>query len=212
MDDLAAIIHSLKAPVANIKLAIKLLKSKDDRNQKYLDMIDLECDRQILLIEDLLLAEKLKEWKVDNRPILLRFWFYRLVEQHKSLGADRGLVIRFAIERTLEIHADSNALEAIFAELLRNACKYTPVGGEIKISATRSSIAIANRGYIPEKDIPRIFDRFYRVPGGDPDRQGGSGLGLAIVKRVVELLGYSIACHCADGWIEFRVDLDDRHR
>jgi signal transduction histidine kinase len=90
----------------------------------------------------------------------------------------------------------------LLAELLNNACKYTPSNGEIRFSikqdidlynpkptASITSFEVSNQAEIPTTEIPHIFDKFYRVPNADPWKQGGTGLGLTLVKKLVEQLG-----------------------
>jgi len=86
----------------------------------------------------------------------------------------------------------------VFAELLNNACKYTPPGETISVSAIAEAddqvqIVVANTGVeIPASELPRIFDKFYRVPSSDPWKQGGTGLGLALVQKLLWHIGGQI--------------------
>lgn len=106
----------------------------------------------------------------------------------------------------LLILADIKLLKRVIVELLNNACKYTPEGGDICIEAHRNSFLLSP---IPEKEeltlivrndcigiskknVNKIFEKFYRVPGTDIHNSGGTGLGLAIVKKSVELMNASI--------------------
>ena len=88
---------------------------------------------------------------------------------------------------------DSLRLEHILNELLHNACKYTPSGEVITVSAQATSetieICVSNSGVeISPIECDRIFDKFYRIPSNDPWKHGGTGLGLALVKKRVEHL------------------------
>jgi signal transduction histidine kinase len=92
---------------------------------------------------------------------------------------------------------DIGLIQRVLENLVRNAIKFTPAGGEVTISiAERSdslSVAVSDNGPgIPDDDIPRIFDRFYRSVNGEEARSDSSGLGLAIVKRILDLHGSRI--------------------
>ena len=88
-------------------------------------------------------------------------------------------------------------MRRILAELLNNACKYTPPGESIHLKVIAElgqfQLQVSNTGVeIPVQELPRIFDKFYRIPRGDRWEQGGAGLGLALVKGLVNRLAGSI--------------------
>jgi signal transduction histidine kinase len=98
---------------------------------------------------------------------------------------------------------DIEFLERILGELLGNACKYTPAGEKLLISArpdaAKIQIQICNTGVmIPPEECDRIFDKFYRIPSSDPWKYGGTGLGLALVKKLVTILQGSIQASSHD--------------
>jgi signal transduction histidine kinase len=112
------------------------------------------------------------------------------------------------------ILSDRASLERILAELLNNACKYTPTDGTIRVEVSHTlktasepqsviRFVIANEQEIPAAELPRIFEKFYRVPNADPWKQGGTGLGLALVQRLVERLKGTITVDSAAGWTTF---------
>ena len=87
---------------------------------------------------------------------------------------------------------DIGLIQRVLENLVRNAIRFTPQGGEITLSVSRRpesvTVAVSDTGCgIPDEDIPRIFDRFYRSENGEEARSGSSGLGLAIVKRILDL-------------------------
>jgi two-component system phosphate regulon sensor histidine kinase PhoR len=96
------------------------------------------------------------------------------------------------------VMADQGRLEQVVVNLLENAIKYTPDGGTVRLSAEEEGeyirVTIADSGIgIPFKDLPRIFERFYRVDEARTREQGGTGLGLAIVKHIVQLHGGTVS-------------------
>ncbi len=113
------------------------------------------------------------------------------------------------------------SLERVFNELLNNACKYTPVGGEIVLSVESnfspaltsagttpiSIFTISNSSEIPATELGRIFDKFYRVFQADRWQQGGTGLGLALVKKLIEQLQGTISVDSSSGWTTFTIVL-----
>lgn len=115
-------------------------------------------------------------------------------------------------------------LERILTELLQNACKYTPVGETITVSATTTDVdetvlgqsstvpsfllTVSNSGVeISDSDRVYIFDKFYRIPNRGPWKHGGTGLGLALVKRLVERMAGSIKVASANNQVCFTVKL-----
>jgi len=96
--------------------------------------------------------------------------------------------------------------------LLNNACKYTPPGERILLSARRHQdkiiLRVTNYGVvIPANELPRIFDKFYRVPSTDSWKQGGTGLGLALVQKRVGRLGGTIEVESGEGKTCFTIKL-----
>jgi two-component system sensor histidine kinase BaeS len=96
----------------------------------------------------------------------------------------------------------------VLANLLQNAVRYTPEGGRVSVSAERRPgdvlVSVSNTGEgIPEADLPRVFERFYRVEKSRDRARGGAGIGLAIVKQLVELSGGRVGAESAVGTTRF---------
>jgi signal transduction histidine kinase len=108
------------------------------------------------------------------------------------------------------------SLERILKELMTNACKYTPPNGDILLHVqavevdelNMIAIVVQNFGIeIPAVELPRIFDKFYRIPQSDPWKQGGTGLGLAIVQRLTARIGGTIGVVSESGYTQFTIQL-----
>ena len=115
----------------------------------------------------------------------------------------KNVVIRNEAQQS-RIIADQGRLEQVLINLLENAVKYTPKGGMIRLFTEDEGgfvrISVADTGIgIPTKDIPRIFERFYRVDEARSREQGGTGLGLSIVKHIVHLHGGEVSVSSEQG-------------
>lgn len=226
--------HELRSPVANMRMAIRMLQvaiaqeraAAEGANPKaagsvdrYLQILDAECDREIRLINDLLDLQRLEagEQPLVMEPIWLQDWLPRVVTPFYDRARDHQQTLRVTIPQALPVLiADPAILERIVAELLNNACKYTPQDGQIIINLQTVTqppldsmqIQISNTvGEISANDLTHIFDNFYRIPNADPWKQGGTGLGLALVKKQVELLGGKITVASIPGQLCFTVEL-----
>lgn len=216
-DFLSTVSHELRSPMANIQMGIELLKiSKSaESSQRYLKILQDECKREMDLINDLLDLQRLEAGAqtFTAEPILLEDWLPPVIEGFYERAE--------AHHQTLELHlapqlpaivSDQVSLQRVMMELVNNACKYTPPEGQIKVSASLTAshmeLAVSNSGSeIPDNELPRIFEKFYRVPQSDPWKRGGTGLGLALVKKLVECLGGSISVQSAAGQTTFTVFL-----
>jgi len=227
---LSTVSHELRTPITNIKMAIQMLRnsSTDDRRAKYIGILEQEAVREAELINDLLDLQQLQAAPrpVELEPIELQDWLPRLLEpfqlrftarQHQfQMEADLGLPT---------IATEVASLRRILAELLNNACKYTAPGGQISLIVAMEpitepiteitqpeqiSFTISNQAIIPEVEISKIFDKFYRCPNADPWKQGGTGLGLALVQKLVERLQGEIQVTSQAGWTQFKITLPAR--
>jgi PAS domain S-box-containing protein len=215
--------HELRSPLSNMKMIIQILQMSfiSEENQRYLVMLSDECDREMALINDLLdlqrleaedsllltpdmlLLEQLIPWVIS--PFEVRFQEH---QQTLQLNIPSNLPVLFS---------DATTLERILGELVNNACKYTPSGGEIILSVDyhpgenppKTIISIRNSVEIPQAELPQIFNKFYRLPNADIWNQGGTGLGLSIVQKLVEQLQGIIVLESSDGWTNFKIILSD---
>ena len=222
-DFLSTVSHELRTPIANMKMAIQMLKvsgGSDERQKRYLEILQAECARESELINDLLDLQKLEAESYSiklNEAVSLQEMLPSIIESFRVRTGQRQQTLQINLTSDLPpLTFDRASLERILAELLNNACKYTPVGGEIvvgvydKPTEAATILAISNPAEIPADQLPRIFDKFYRVPQGDPWKQGGTGLGLALVKKLVEHLQGTIEVESSNDWTTFTVVLPNQ--
>jgi two-component system heavy metal sensor histidine kinase CusS len=130
-----------------------------------------------------------------------------LLEYYAPLAEDSD--VQMLREGEAVVHGDRHMLRRALSNLLDNAMRFTPAGGQIKVTlGPGPKINVANSGLaIDPAALPRLFDRFYRV---DPARREGSsehaGLGLAITRSIVQAHGGRIRAECEDGWTRFLIE------
>ena len=230
---LSTVSHELRTPLANIKMAIHMLRISPtpDRRQVYLEILETECTRETDLINALLDLQRLEAatCPIDLEPVNLEVWLPTIIDPFYTRAQDRHQELRVECDRHLPtISSNRASLGRILAELLNNACKYTANDGEIYLkveckkgdweqggqrknsrqaSAMASEIqfTLSNQSSISLEELPRIFEKFYRVPNADPWKQGGTGLGLALVQKLVEQLQGKIEVESSNGWTNFTV-------
>jgi signal transduction histidine kinase len=225
-DFLSTVSHELRTPVANMKMAIRMLEimmspedlSRQQRSKAthYLQILHDECQREISLINDLLDLQRLEAGKqsLALETIQLQVWLPQVVKpfEERAQAQQQTLQLNLPAENLPPLISELPSLERILAELLNNACKYTPPGEQIIICVRGDrncvQLKVSNSGNeIPASELSRIFDKFYRVPSADPWKRGGTGLGLALVQRLAEHLGGSVRVESANNLTTFTVEL-----
>lgn len=217
-DFLSTVAHELRTPITNMKMAIHLLKlvGSDDQHNHYLKILQDECARETGLINDLLDLQRLEAAArpLASEKIDLADWLPHIVEPFQERAETQQQTLKIEIVSGLPpLICDPPSLEQVLAELINNACKYTPSGGEILITASsltplQIELSVSNSGVtIPETELARIFEKFYRIPHTDSRKQEGTGLGLALVKKLVEYLGGTIQAKNQPEQITFTVQL-----
>jgi signal transduction histidine kinase len=194
--------HELKTPLTAIKANIDFILSGKGGNvpddlRSHLLTIQRNTNRIQGTMDDMLDLTRIKSGRllIDPEPILL----CEAVEGyiHEVKPVDKNLTIQVDIPEDLLVYADRNRLHDIFINLLSNAFKFTPEGGNVSIIASQKGDdifhEIQDTGIgIPEDKLQKIFEEFYQVEG---NKYGGTGLGLSIARRVIEEHGGRI-------WVE----------
>ncbi|MEH1937615.1 MAG: response regulator [Nostoc sp.] len=222
-DFLNLVSHELRSPLSNMKVMIQMLQlsTSAEEAQRYLELMESECDRELGLINYLLDLQRLESSSypvITPDALLLQQWLLWVIEPFQIRVQEHQQTLQLNLPSNLpSLFSDGISLERILVELLNNACKYTPVRGEIILSVSYNSsetpaktiITTSNSAEIPVTDLSRIFEKFYRVPNADIWNQGGSGLGLPIVQKLVEQLQGNIQVESGNGWTTFTLTLTD---
>jgi two-component system phosphate regulon sensor histidine kinase PhoR len=202
-DFVANVSHELKTPLAVIKSSVEALTDgaaeEPEPRGMFLSQVMREADRLEELIQDLLSLARIESGNLGLEPqaIVLGRAITDCVERHQARAEAKTLTMveRPPIDEPADVAAwaDADALRQVMDNLVDNAIKYTPNGGRITVrwSATPESVSfeVADTGVgIPETDLPRIFERFYRVDKARSRAVGGTGLGLSIVKHLVQVM------------------------
>ncbi|MEN9221022.1 MAG: GAF domain-containing protein [Thermostichus sp. BF3_bins_97] len=239
-DFLSTVSHELRTPMANMKMSIHLLRLVLEdlqvassphwaKAERYLGILQQECARETELINDLLDLQRLESGvqRLQWEWISLRQWLPSVLKPFEMRTQQRQQSLSLTLDPAVhQICTDCSSLGRILAELLNNACKYSPPSAQIHLQVSPAppaasplgsdsplltpavSFAVTNTGVeIPVDQQERIFDKFYRIPAGDPWRQGGTGLGLALIRQMVLRLKGAIQVSSGNNQTCFRVDL-----
>ncbi len=198
-DFVANVSHELRTPLTTIKgYAETLLEGalKEDVASQFVQVIKRHTDRLTKIVEDLLVLSKIesKEFRLNLEFLSLPELINEVLDLAKDAAVKKNISItKNEISPSLLVEADRDYIEQVLVNLLDNAIKYTPEGGKVTVSAIEKDqkeieISVQDNGIgIPQKDLPRIFERFYRVDKGRSQELGGTGLGLSIVKHIIQV-------------------------
>lgn len=205
--------HELRTPLTSILGYTELLMNREfppDERRTFVETVYTQAEQLAQLVEDLLSVSRLDAGQIKlNRWIVsLRELVGELTKQlYAQLGDKHRLVIEMP-DKEPPLYVDKDKVRQVLVNLLSNAIKYSPEGGQITLTVRQATaralpaqhpagrfmlVSVRDQGMgISAADIPRIFERFYRVDNSNTRRIGGTGLGLAITKALVELHGGQI--------------------
>lgn len=214
--------QELRTPLTHMKTALSLLNSpnlKPTQRQRYLQMLNNLCDRQSSLITGLLdLVELERNLDLTTlESVRLCDIVPGVVSTYQPLAEEKGIILSYTVPNDLPaVRCVTGRLRQIVINLLHNSIKFTPNGGQVSVRAflggtsqregiqKASTTTLGKSNYvqlefrdtgigIAENEIPKIFDRFYRVRSGTTEDKGGAGLGLMIVQQLLRRCGGSIS-------------------
>jgi PAS domain S-box-containing protein len=209
---IAMVTHELRAPIAAVEqqLTVILNKMAGEITEKQEQLLNRAKERTkglLNLIKDLLDLSKIEAGKMVQykERLSLQEVIQRVVDLMRVEAENKKLDLQFSSSPQVSlIHADRNSMEGIFMNLISNAIKYTPEGGKIWVTLgeeggfVKATVSDTGIG-LKKEDIPRIFDKFYRVKTTETRQIVGTGLGLSIVKSIVDAHLGSISVESEEG-------------
>jgi len=196
-DFVANVSHELKTPITSIKGFSETLldgaMNDPDTLKSFLDIILMESDRLQSLIQDLLELSKIEKqgFELSLHEVEIAGLIEDVIPILKEKAKSKDISLQTSFESRGHAEVDSYRLKQVFINLVSNAIVYTPKGGYVLISVTEDKemvhVSVKDNGMgISKEELPRIFERFYRVDKARSRNSGGTGLGLAIVKHIIE--------------------------
>jgi PAS domain S-box-containing protein len=214
--------HELRTPITTIKLYAHLMRQQPEKWEEYLDVLAEEADHQARLVESILQISRIDAGRLemDPHPTFLNELTEATTASHYVLAREQGLTLEYhpspqpsprrgegAGEGPVAL-VDPERIRQVLNNLVGNAIRYTPEGGTVTVSTGEdeaqgrmwATITVRDTGIgIPEKDLPHIFDRFFRGMEPRSMQISGTGLGLAITEEIVELHGGRVTVESEEG-------------
>ncbi len=209
---IAMVAHELRAPLAAVEQQLTVILNKmagevTAKQQQLLSRAKERTKGLLTLIKDLLDISKIEAGMMVQykEPLSLQEVAQKVVDLMRTEAEAKKLDLQISAPSKLPlIGADRNSMEGIFTNLISNAIKYTPEGGKIEVTLSEESgfvkAVVSDTGIgIKKEDLPRIFDKFYRVKTAETRQIVGTGLGLSIVKSIVDAHLGSISVESEEG-------------
>ena len=210
--------HDLKTPLTSVIGYLNLLNDEKEISPELRDKythISLEkAERLEELINEFFEITRfnLQNIELERTRVNVTRFLAQLTEEFYPLFSEKALSCRLDVQPDLAVWGDADKLARVFDNLLRNAINYGTAGTEIAVLAFRREdqvvVQFRNAGaQIPEQQLQRIFDKFYRADASRSSRTGGAGLGLAIAKEITERHGGTISAFSDEQITTFQVVL-----
>lgn len=209
---IAMVAHELRAPIAAVEQQLNVILNRvagdlTEKQEKLLVRAKERTKGLLNLIKDLLDLSKIEAGRMVQykEPLTLQEIIQKVVDLMRVEAENKKIDLQFPIpSQNPLIHADRTSMEGIFTNLISNAIKYTPEGGKVWVSLSEergfAKALVSDTGIgIKKDDLPRIFDKFYRVRTIETRQIVGTGLGLSIVKSIVDAHLGSISVESEEG-------------
>jgi two-component system phosphate regulon sensor histidine kinase PhoR len=197
-DFVANVSHELRTPLASIRAMAETLQDGAINDSavagRFVNIIVGEVERLTRILEDLLILSRAESKLPERHSFVLSDLIRDVVERFQSQAEKAKVQLSYQGPRLLMVVANRDQIEQVLVNLVDNAIKYTPNGGRVEITANSQdqyvTVYVMDTGIgILSQDLPRLFERFYRVDKARSRQSGGTGLGLSIVKHIVETHG-----------------------
>ena len=206
----ANVSHELRTPLTTMRSYLEALADgawKDENiAPTFLNVAQTETERMIRLVNDLLNLSKMdsREYKFNKEYIEFNKFFNRIIDRFEMSKSQNVEFIRYIPNDAYYVEIDTDKLTQVIDNIISNAMKYSPDGGNIRfgvtVQDTMMTIMISDDGMgIPKENVTKIFERFYRVDRARSRAMGGTGLGLAIAKEMIEAHGGKIWAESEEG-------------
>jgi two-component system phosphate regulon sensor histidine kinase PhoR len=209
---LGNVYHELKTPLFNIQGYVSTLMEggleDSEVNMQYLENADKNITRLISIVTDLETISELESGvqKLNLKKLNIVALFEESFELHNIMAKEKGIKMKFAgkREKPINVIADRKKISQVINNLINNSIKYGKENGFTKVDFTdmddKIIVEVSDNGIgIPRSDLPRIFERFYRVDKSHSRQMGGTGLGLSIVKHIIEAHNQKISVRSKTG-------------
>lgn len=209
-DFVANVSHELKTPLTSIRGFIETLLegAVDDKenNRSFLKIVQEHAGRLESLVNDLLALSSLESGTItlDKSDFSVARLFREVGSGFATQLKAKHIELKVELSDDVTVRADKARLQQVAVNLIDNAIKFNREYGTITVRAAQGcdgvTVSVGDSGIgIPSRDIPRIFERFYRVDKARSRELGGTGLGLSIVKHIIELHGGSVGVESTEG-------------
>lgn len=201
-DFVANVSHEMRTPLTSIRAMAETLLAGAREDQataeRFLETIIREADRLARISEDLLVLSNAESKEPQKEHFNVTLLIQDVVARYRLPASKLGISLDLQVPPRIDVFASRDQIEQVLVNLVDNAIKYTPSGGAVEVSAgleeKSTVLRVRDTGIgIMQEDIPRIFERFYRVDKARSRESGGTGLGLSIVKNIVEAHGGEVA-------------------
>ncbi|MFC5559725.1 cell wall metabolism sensor histidine kinase WalK [Ureibacillus thermophilus] len=206
----ANVSHELRTPLTTMRSYLEALADgawKDENiAPHFINVVQTETERMIRLVNDLLNLSKMdsKDYQLNKEVVEFNSFFHRIIDRFEMSKSQNVKFIRYIPETPYFVEIDTDKLTQVIDNIISNAIKYSPDGGNIRFGFTVQGnmlkVMISDDGMgIPKENLGKIFDRFYRVDKARSRAMGGTGLGLAIAKEMIKAHNGTIWAESEEG-------------